>query len=261
VTEPMVMRRVLSVGGFLALTSAGTGALAQTMDQPIGGVKRTHGESSQNFAMEIRFAAFTPEVDSDPSLKGTPFASTFGSGSTFLVSGEFDWQALRIPHLGTLGPGIGVGYAKFSGLATFTEPHNGTLISGETTSLEIFPIDAIAVLRADAVWRELGVPLVPYGKLGIGYALWRASNTLGTSHAQGVVGLGHSLGSHVALGLALNLNPLDSYASKTFDDSLGVNNTYIFAEWTREDLDGLGIQPKPLRVGGTSWTFGFAFEF
>jgi hypothetical protein len=260
VTGPMAMRRVSSVGCFLALTFVGTGALAQTIDEPIGGVKRTH-ESTQNFAMEIRFAAFTPEVDSDPKLTGTPFANTFGGGAGLLVSGEFDWQALRIPHFGTLGPGVGIGYVKFSGLATFTEPHDGTLVSGETTSLEIFPIDAIAVLRADVIWRELGIPLVPYGKLGIGYALWRASNTLGTSHSQGVVGLGHSLGSHVALGLALNLNPFDSYAAKTFDDSLSVNNTYIFAEWTREDLDGLGIQPDPLRVGGTSWTFGLAFEF
>jgi hypothetical protein len=40
-----------------------------------------------------------------------------------------------------------------------------------------------------------------------------------------------------------------------------VNNTYAFAEYTRADLDGLGIQSDPLRVGGQSWTFGLAFEF
>jgi hypothetical protein len=42
---------------------------------------------------------------------------------------------------------------------------------------------------------------------------------------------------------------------------VGVNNTYAFAEYTRADLDGLGIQSDPLRVGGQSWTFGLAFEF
>lgn len=259
-TETMTMGRVLSAGCFLALMLTGTGAFAQGIDEPIGGVRRSR-ESPQNFAAELRFAAFTPEVDSDPSLKGTPFATSFGGGAGLLISGEFDWQALKIPHFGTLGPGIGLGYVKFSGLATFTEPHAGTLISGESTSLEIFPLDAVLVLRADAVYHDLGIPLVPYAKLGVGYALWRASNTLGTSHSQGVVGLGHSLGSHVAFGLALNLNPFDTYAAKSFDNSLGVNNTYLFAEWTREDLDGLGIQPKPLRVGGTSWTFGLALEF
>jgi hypothetical protein len=263
VRKRSTMARVLSLALIVGSLFEASGARAQGIDQPIGGVKRTKKESSQNFAAEIRFAPFTPDVDSDPALKGaTPFARIFGSGPSFLFSGEFDWQALRIPHFGTLGPGVGAGYVKFSGNAPFTAPQaDGSSISGETTSLEIFPFYGVLVLRADAIWRELGVPLVPYGKVGVGYALWRASNTLGTSHAQGVVGIGHSLGTHVALGLALNLNPFDEYAAKTFDDSLGVNGTYIFAEWTREDLDGLGLQPAPLRVGGTSWTFGLAFEF
>jgi hypothetical protein len=261
VSESRFVTRLFSVPIALIAVLVAPSLRAQTVEGPIGGVKRDK-ESSQNFAAEIRFAPFTPDVDSDPSLHGaTPFASTFGTDPGFLFSGEFDWQALRIPHFGSLGPGVGAGYAKFSGDAQFVKEHNGTLISGETTSLEIFPFYGVLVLRADAVWRELRIPLVPYAKAGIGYALWRASNTLGTSHAQGVLGIGHSLGTHVALGLALNLNPFDEYAAKTFDDSMGVNNTYLFAEWTREDLDGIGIQPDPLRVGGTSWTFGLAFEF
>jgi len=77
----------------------------------------------------------------------------------------------------------------------------------------------------------------------------------------GELGEGESLGTHLALGLAINLNPLDPYAATAFDDAMGVNNTYVFAEWTREDLDGLGLQSDPLRVGGTAWNFGLAFEF
>jgi hypothetical protein len=262
--RPVVKRRVglrVRLPIVLVVVLGAPSGFAQTLEGPIGGVKRDKA-SPQNFAAEIRFAPFTPDIDSDPSLQGaTPFATTFGSGPSLLVSAEFDWQALRIPHLGSLGPGVGAGYTKFSGPAQFVTEHNGTFISGEDTSLEIYPFYGVLVFRADAIWRELRVPLVPYAKAGVGYALWRASNTLGTSHSQGVVGLGHSLGSHVALGLALNLNPFDEYAAKTFDDSMGVNSTSLFAEWTREDLDGLGLQPKPLRVGGTSWTFGLAFEF
>jgi hypothetical protein len=218
-------------------------------------------ESPQNFAFELRFAAVNPDVDSDPNLVGAPYKETFGTHPRFEIAGEFDWQVVRIPHLGTIGPGVGFGYVRASDPALFTMPHNGTLVSGEDTTLEIFPFYGVIVLRADALWRDLGVPLVPYGKIGVGYAIWHASNTLGTSHANGVAGYGGSLGSQVAIGLALNLNPFDPYAAKTFDDSLGVNNTYIFAEWMRSDLDGLGFQKEPLRVGGTSWNFGLAFEF
>jgi hypothetical protein len=219
-------------------------------------------ESPQNFAAEVRVAAFTPEIDSDPALHGaTPYKQVFGTAPLLLIGVELDWQAYRIPYFGTIGPALGASFTTKSDAALFQTLHNGSLISGESTSLAIFPFYGVIVVRADALWREARIPFVPYAKVGLGLALWRASNTLGTSRSGGVVGEGHSFGTHVALGLALNLNPFDTYAATTFDDSMGVNNSYLFAEWTREDLDGLGAQSDPLRVGGTAWTFGLAFEF
>ncbi len=254
---------VTTASAFIA-TAAFAQTDAQVQDPSLGQSHRGH-ESPQNFAAEVRFAAFTPEVDSDPNLGGrTPYKDTFGSNPRLEVGLEFDWQALRIPHFGTIGPGVSAGYTKASDPALFQDPHGatGTKVSGEQTSLEIFPFYGVLVLRADVLWREAGIPLVPYGKIGLGYALWNASNTLGTSHQNGVSGEGSSFGTQVALGLAFNLNPFDIYAAQNFDDSLGVNNSYIFAEWTRSDLDGsLGSQKDVLRVGGTAWTFGLAFEF
>jgi len=243
----------------LAVTSLSSFASAQTREDSLSSSHRGK-ESPQNFAAELRFAAFTPDVDTDPNLGGhTPYKDTFGPNPRVLVGVELDWQVLRIPHLGTIGPGASAGYWKVSAPAPFEDMAMG--LSGEQTSLEIFPFYAVIVLRADALWRELGVPLVPYGKIGLGYAIWRASNTLGTSNANGASGEGSSLGRQYALGLAFNLNPFDIYAAKTFDDSMGVNNSYIFGEWTRSDLDvGVG-SASALRVGGTSWTFGLAFEF
>lgn len=255
--------RHLARTGALALALAGglstVDAVGQEHEDPIGGRSR-RSESPQNFAAEIRLAPFYPAIDSDPALHGTPFKDFFGSAPRLLVSAEFDWQAYRIPHLGTIGPGIGLGFATMSDPAQFQQEHIGQP-SAEKGTLTIVPTYLVAVLRADVLWREVHVPIVPYAKLGLGLAFWRASNTLGTSRADGVLGEGESLGSHVGLGLAINLNPLDTYAATSFDDAMGVNNTYVFAEWTREDLDGLGIQRDPLRVGGTSWNFGFAFEF
>lgn len=245
----------------LASASFVTPALAQMREEPIGGA-HPGKESPQNFAAEVRFAAFNPDVDSDPNLHGaTPYKDTFGTSPRLEIGLEIDWQALRIPHLGTIGPGVSAGYTRASDPALFQTEHNGTFVSGEQTTLEIFPFYGVIVLRGDALWRDLGVPLVPYGKFGLGYALWHASNTLGTSSANGISGEGSSLGTQVSLGLALNLNPFDAYAAQNFDDALGVNNSYLFAEWTRSDLDGLGLQKNVLRVGGTGWTFGLAFEF
>jgi hypothetical protein len=219
-------------------------------------------ESPQHFAFELRFSPYKPDVDSDPQLQGaTPYQTAFGSSRRVMVAGEFDWQALRIPHLGTLGPGVAIGYTKMSANATFLKPHNGQTVSGETTSLELLPLYAVAVLRADVLWREVHIPLVPYAKVGVGLALWRASNTLGTSSYQGVSGEGETWGTQFALGVGLNLNIFDEYAAKNFDESMGVNNTYLFGEVMRSDLSGLGIQKHPLRVGDSTWVVGIAFEF
>ncbi|MBV9948126.1 MAG: hypothetical protein JOZ69_14825 [Myxococcales bacterium] len=219
-------------------------------------------ESPQHFAFELRVSPFKPDIDSDPKLGGkTPYGDIFGNSPQVLVAGEFDWQVARIPHVGTIGPGFGFGYTTMSGNAPFTMMHNGGTMSGETTGLQIFPFYLVGVLRADVLWREAHVPLVPYAKLGLGLAFWRASNTLGTSNFNGVEGLGHSWGSEVALGISLNLNVFDEYAARNLDESMGVNNTYLFAEWTRMDLSGLFFQHDPLRAGGTFATFGLSFEF
>jgi hypothetical protein len=258
-SSPRSIAAIAACAAALAVVTSSAGARAQAREDPIGGASRGK-ESPQNFAAELRFGAFKPDVDSDPNLKGmTPYKDLFGSNPRVMASLEVDWQFLRVPHFGTIGVGGAFGYTKMSADAPFTDPNLGT--SGEKTSLELFPFYAVGVVRADVVWRDLHVPLVPYGKLGLGYTLWRASNTLGTSNYNGVSGEGSALGLQYALGVALNLNPFDTYAAKTFDDSLGVNNSYLFAEWTRADLEGLGVQHNVLRVGGTSWTFGAAFEF
>ncbi len=234
-------------------------------------------ESAQNFAIELRLGPYYPDIDSDPALKPTatsgcstggegPAQTVFGSSNRAMVGLEFDWQALRIPHLGTLGPGLSIGYTNLSGNATFLIPHTPpggvtTCSSGESTSLAIVPIHVLGVFRADVLWRELRIPLVPYVKAGLGDALWRASNSLGTSSADGVTGEGHTYGVEVAAGIALNLNVFDEYAAKNLDDQTGINNTYAFVEYMWASFQGLGLQTDPLRVGDTTWVVGLAWEF
>ena len=118
---------------------------------------------------------------------------------------EFDWQALRIPNVGTLGPGLAVGYTNANGIAQRVD--GGYPASSETTTLEILPMYLVGVFRVDVLWRQLHVPFVPYAKAGLGAALWRASNTVGTSVApNGKVGEGHSFGTQLAAGMAFNIH-------------------------------------------------------
>lgn len=248
---------VLAVVAFAAVS-----ARAQDLELPSEGVHHRY-ESPEHFNIQLGLSPFLPNVDSDPALHGkTPFADAFGNGHTLMINAEIDWEALRIPHLGTLGPGLGIGYANFSGNAAVSNPTpGGPTTSSEQTSLEIYPFYAVAVLRADAFWHEYGVPFVPYAKIGVATSLWRASNTLGTSHYNGIAGEGYTLGTQMSLGVAFVLNIFDPYAAREFDESMGVNTTAVFVEWSDASRDGLLVQSDPLHVGGTYWTFGMAFTF
>lgn len=232
-------------------------------------------ESPQRFAIELRLGPYYPRVDTNPSLAQSgasagPYEQTFGTSARVEVSGEFDYQAYRIPGVGTIGPGVSVGYTTASGLAPLLVPQNGQKYSAETTSLTIYPMYAIAVLRFDVLDRQFHIPFVPYLKGGIGYALWEASNSGGTSvsstargaKTNGVLGEGHTWGTQLAVGLSLDLNFLDRRASQGFDNATGVNHTYVFGELMRADLSGLFQNTSTtLYVGDYTWMTGVAFEF
>lgn len=219
--------------------------------------ERQPAESPQHFEFEIRFSPYTPQIDSGPGITGSPYEKSFGTSPRLLFQLEFDWQALRIPHFGTIGPALSFGYTSASGNAVVASTGAA---SAESTSLEVFPFYGVAVLRVDVFERDFKVPLVPYAKGGIGVALWRASNDSGTSTSGGVEGKGTTWGSHFALGLGLSLNWIDRRSSRGLDGAIGINDTLLFFEWMWMNLDGFGATDK-LRVGASTFSAGLAFAF
>jgi len=248
------MKRGLVAAAALATCMLGTGS-ASALE--LGTPATEHPfRSAQHFALELRLSPYKPQIDQEPGLENAPYSQTFGSSRRLLVAIEVDWQTLRIPHLGTIGPGIGVGYTAMSEKVTTASGRE----SGDETSLDVFPFWGVAVLRADVFWRDLGFPLVPYGKAGVGLGIWRATNSGGTAVANNVSGKGTTWGTNFAAGVALALDALDKGASRNMDNATGINNTYIFFEAYWLGLNGIG-QDNPLRIGTTSWASGLAFEF
>jgi hypothetical protein len=255
--KELAMKRVLAIAAGMTALASATSAHALELGTP---ATEHPYKSAQNFALELRFSPYKPQIDDEPGLSSRPYADTFG-GRRLMIGLEFDWQTLRIPNLGTIGPGVGIGYTSMSADAVTTSGRP----SGDETSLSITPFWGVAVLRADVFWRNLGFPLVPYGKFGLGYALWSASNTGGTSEAKDksgalVTGKGGSWGTQLALGVAFALDAIDKGASRNMDNSTGINNTYVFFEAYWLTLNGLG-QSKALHVGSNTWAMGLAFEF
>lgn len=217
-------------------------------------------ETPQNWAFELRFGPYKPMIDDEFGVAPGPYERIFGSSNRVYVGAELDWQAFRIPWVGTLGPGVAWHFTKMSGTAKKQGTNEN---SAEGTSLWIMPMYAVGVLRVDVFAREFGIPLVPYGKLGAGYAIWKASNDLGTSsysqNGTTVDGKGHSYGWHYAGGLALQLDPFDRHSAANLDEAVGINHSYIYFEWMKSNLDGFGANNQ-MRVGASTWSLGLAFE-
>lgn len=248
-----------------ALAMAPTPASAQGLDEPDSYTWHRHEghgyESPQTMALELRFGPYRPKIDDEFGGTPGPYERVFGDSARLYFGLELDWQALRIPYLGTLGPGFSWGYTRMKSKAKLTGTNAD---SAEDTSLWIMPMYVVGVLRVDVLARETRVPLVPYMKLGAGYAWWRASDGSGRSdYGSGdnvVEGKGHSYGLHFAPGIMLQLDPFDGHAAKQLDNSVGVNHSYVYLEWMYSKLDGFGSGGQ-MQVGTSTWVTGIALEF
>jgi hypothetical protein len=234
------------------LLFAGREARAQ-VDEASGSWRRSERppESPQRFAFEFRVGPYTPHIDDDfPQTK--PFETTFGTDQRWFIGVEFDWQLLRIPKVGTLGPGIGWGYTHMSALAKLADGR----VSAEDTNLAIMPMYGVAVLRVDTLARETVVPLVAYGKVGIGYGLYWSGDVLGTQMK------GHTWGTQFALGGMLLLDAFDEHAAVELDNEWGINNSYFFTEWMVANLNGFGDSKNGsvLNIGTNTWVIGLGLE-
>ena len=246
-----------ALGSLLVASLAAHSADAQINDYRASRLReRPEFQSPQSTAFELRFGPYAPKID-DEFDGATPYADVFGTKRRFYIGAEIDWQALRIPLFGTLGPGVAFGYTRFRG-RNFLESNPDERADQEST-LRILPMYAVAVLRVDVLARETPIPFVPYAKAGIGYALWSTNDGVNVARTEdGVIGKGSSLGPQYALGIMLLLDPLDSNAAREMDLNVGVNNSYLFLEWFNSKLDGLGS--TDMNVGTNTWVTGLAFD-
>ncbi len=253
--------KLVSAAACAALMLAASTALAQGVDEfgPYGGAGADAFESPQHFALELRFGPYRPRVDNSFNGSAAPYQDIFGSKKRYLVGLELDWQALRIPMVGTLGPGLGWGYTTASGQALLTDGCGGR--AAQDTSLAVMPMYLVGVFRVDVLARRTPVPLVAYAKAGLGYALWWSNSGGNTSHAaDGRVARDASYGYQFALGGMFLLDSIDRDAAREMDNATGVNNSYFFMEWYYSSLDGFG-SGKQMQVGANTWMLGLAFEF
>ncbi|MEO8183524.1 MAG: MXAN_2562 family outer membrane beta-barrel protein [Deltaproteobacteria bacterium] len=213
-------------------------------------------------AFELRFGPYAPRIDEGTD---TPIREQiFGDKTRYQFGFEIDGQLWRAPHVGTLGVGLGWSYTRLSGLNLPENAPDAPILDAKITqksSLNIMPLYVVGVLRVDVLAKELHVPLVGYGKFGLGYALWWVNDGLGTARAcdangeNCTRGRDTSVGTQAALGAMFLLDWLQPSSGAELDNAMGINNSYLFLEWSVSNFGG-----DQMNVGTNTWVTGLAVE-
>lgn len=218
--------------------------------------------SPQRFAFELRFGPYLPDIDDSVPAGSTacgsgPYDAVFDNDSGLMTELELDWQALDI-FVGSLGIGASIGVFHVTNSA-FEE--GSCTRSDDETGLWVLPLNLLAVVRFDIFADRWSVPLVPYFKAGISYAIWIATDADGISTADdGSRGYGGSFGLRLAGGLMLQLDWIEPRAARTFDNEFGVNHSYLFFEYYWAWVDNFGSGNR-MNLGDGTWVLGLALEF
>jgi hypothetical protein len=220
-------------------------------------------ESPRNMVFELRLGPYSPLVDrAFPNLSVGPYQQTFGTGFMLLAEGEIERQLWQ--KVGSLAVGLSVGYTEKYAHATADVGGGQT---GEAVSLRLVPMKVLAVYRFDFLQIKYGIPLVPFVKAGIEVAYWlTAKGTQSPETTEGVAGQGVSYGFVGMAGMAFLLDVLDPRLARDFDSGIGVNHSYIFAEFNFAEVNDFDRKnaagtPNALDLSSRFVMFGLAFEY
>ena len=222
-----------------------------------------HAQSKIYGIAEVRLGFYYPAIDEEAGLSGTPFNDVFGDSHRAV--GEYEMGVHLFKGFGALGVSGRIGYTYFGGdvligqTADGTPPPSGNI--GEQTELMVIPLGVSLYYRFDVLEKLWSIPFVPVLKGGLDYAFWSVGSASGeTSTHQGTKGSGATAGWHIGGALHLWLDWIEPESAASFDNTWGVNNSYLFAEYSMRQLDDFG-SAESFNLSDDMWVFGIAFEY
>jgi hypothetical protein len=213
-------------------------------------------DSSRDFLLEVNGGYFAPDIDSSSGVVGTPYQDIFGKKGVWTLGFELGyelWQAF-----GTVGVALAADWGSVGGKGLYAGT-NGTK-SADDTSFNTVPVRVLATYRFDVLARRWGIPVVPFGKVGLAYTFWWITKGDGGIATDGEAqALGGKWGYELAAGLALELNFFDPMLGRELDEGFGINSVYLQGQFMRVTGDNFG--KAGLDVSSNRWMFGLGFEF
>ncbi len=217
-------------------------------------------DSPRSMVWELRFGLYKPDIDSEFSGSKHPYQDIFGSSNHLMFQTELGYEVYKGVGSLSIAPGFGYYGVKGKGLLQSGEA------SKDTTKLNIFPLYLSLVYRFDWLAIHYNVPIVPVIKGGFDYYIWWITNGVGdvatyTQNGHTTRARGGTFGAHVSFAIHFLLDWLAPGMAQEFDSDVGVNNTYLFAEYTLSFINNFGSKSSFNLSDTKSVFFGIAFEF
>ena len=228
-----------------------------------------------NWHAGVRLGPYVPQIDAQLNMPSGqyagPYEQMFGGWS---IMPMVDVERFFLHRFGQLGAGISLGYLskKAHAWKAGSDPSDPDRprADGDSNSFKLIPIQLSAVYRLTYLDDEWGIPLVPYGKIGVGYYVWWVTAPNGdfaqactdgsmTDGCQMTTAAGASLGVIGTVGLAIRAERVDAAAARSMRDS-GIEHAGFYGEYSVGRVDGFGSSKK-LSVGDNTWFAGIDFEF
>ncbi|MDX2014881.1 MAG: MXAN_2562 family outer membrane beta-barrel protein [Myxococcaceae bacterium] len=231
--------------------------LAQTPGQVSTSAEKV-GESPRTFVLELKLGPYTPLLNETrlPGLGANdPGLYTRFFNNEPMLMGELGLEYMVWKKFGTLTAGASVAYAeKFKrGIVEATKE-----LAEQSTGIRILTIRPTLAYRFDWAAMKYNVPLVPYVKAQFVVMPWWYIDGNKLANYEGVPGQGITYGAAGTVGLSFMLDFLDQRLARDFDSSIGVNHTYLFAEFNFQET--FRANPTSLNFSSRHWLFGIAFD-
>jgi len=212
-------------------------------------------ESPRTTMIEFKFGPFRPDIDKEFGGRASPFKTIMGNKSLLMTQFEYNYEFFT--GFGILAMGATIGYSRAKGEARLADDKP----SNDSTTMHFIPLSLSAVYRFDWAAHKYNVPLVPYVKAGFDYYIWWITNAVGnvSKSRDGSVAQGGTFGGHTTFGLAFLLDFLAPSMAITFDNNMGVNNTYLFMEYVLSFVNDFGSSSS-FDLSSKTFLFGISFE-
>jgi len=209
------------------------------------GESSKEGWSPEGYLLSFGIGVYRP----DPG--DAAFDLVYPGDNGPLLLPEFDFYLYRIPFVGPIGIGVAGGWAAYSGAACLVDSSApGTCApSGDGAKFTLFPLNALVVLRVDALSRKTAVPFVFTGKVGYDSVFFK--ETVGVSKSTG-----RSHGFGWAFQFAIELNFINERRANALDEDWGINSSFFFFELAGSDANNRApVGDKFYFTGGVGLTF------